>query len=87
MEKEEVLDPHERATLADAAEEAVDDACGEVGLEAGRRAGPCAGGHHDGLEDEGDGPATKISRQGHDEEAAGADGKEVSDDGTLDLCL
>lgn len=50
MEKEEILNPHQGTSLPHAVEEAIDDACSEVGVEArgGRR--PNARTYYHGLE-------------------------------------
>ena len=87
MEEEEVLDPHQRSALADAAEEAVDDACGKVGLEAGRSGRPGTGAHHDGLEEKGHREAAKEVGQCHNEKPAGANREDISDHGLLDGIL
>ncbi len=83
MEEEEILDPHQGSSLAHAAEEAIDNAGSEVGVETdgGRR--PDAGANHDALEEECDRQAPEETGEGDDEEAARSDGEEVADNRAL----
>lgn len=52
VEEEQIFYPHQRSSLAHAAEEAIDDAGGEVRVKGGRGCRPRTGSEEDGLEDE-----------------------------------
>ncbi len=69
--------------MAHAAEEAINDAGSEVGVESdgGRR--PDAGADHDALEEERDRQAPEETGEGDDEETARSDGEEVTDNSAL----
>ena len=83
VEEEQVLDPHERAALAHAAEEAVEHARGQVRVEVRRRRRPRARTHHHGLEDQGDRQPAEVRGQRHHHQPAGADHEDVAHDGLL----
>ena len=83
VEAEEVLDPHQRSPLPHAAEEAINDAGGEVGVKTGGGCRPDAGADHDALEEKGDGQAPEETGEGDDEEATHSDGEEIADNRAL----
>ena len=88
VEEEEILDPHQGSSLPYAAEEAIDDAGGEVGVETGGGRGPDACAYHDALEEERDGQAPEETGEGDNEESARSYGEEVANNSALDggLC-
>ena len=83
VEEEEILDPHQGSSLPHAAEEAIDDAGGEVGVETGGGRGPDACAYHNALEEERDGQAPEETGEGDNEESARSDGEEVAHNGAL----
>lgn len=78
MEEEQILDPHEGSSLADAAEEAIDNAGSKVGVETGCGRRPDAGADHDGLEEERDRQTSEKTSESDDEESASSNGEEVA---------
>ncbi|KAI4198041.1 MAG: hypothetical protein LQ350_005552 [Teloschistes chrysophthalmus] len=87
VKKEEILDPHQGSPLANAAEEAIDDASCKIGVERSRGRRPHARADHDGLEEKGDGQTPKEVCEGDHEQAACSDGEQVTDNSTLHSSL
>ena len=87
VEEEEILDPHQRPPLAYAAEEAIDNASREIGVETRGGGRPDAGADPDALEEERDGQAPEKTGEGDDEEATRSEGEELANHGALYRCL
>lgn len=82
-----IFNPHERAALADAAEEPIDDASCHVGRQACCDSRPHAGTPGNALPDYGDRQAAPVIREHDNEEAAGADHQDIADNSLLRLIL
>ena len=83
VEAEEILDPHQRSSLAHAAEEAINNAGGEIGVKTGGGCRPDAGADHDDLKEKRDRKAPEETGEGDDEEATRSDGEEIADNRAL----